>query len=381
MKSSEGRLRHILDTILRHINSKEIVNALNSLRESAKEDKSKLTDEFLRKVEFGSRLCMHPIVRKCIDWGNLIRACRSTNTYKELSELLSKAIFTSDITTVVKIKSLLKELRTFIIDCIVQRYSEASEGLRHIHSPGSVAQSEARNLYFDEKYSKDCLLEMALRLCSSIAIGNAVAIYSEDEELMRGLRSIMASYLGSEVAIDLANQRISSKLNISRFEREKPFTILIRLLLWIKKMSVTEQDKNRRTLLSTVVTRLRYAPIIIFFMPGERAKWRTITIPRLDPFFNAWLDDSEHRENLENLLNSIVQQAERLTREAGRRGERRKAENAIELIMHHLELLCRQLLEFGSIDYYSARRTVDQLMESAILYRTRGSFKSWRWMI
>jgi len=381
MRSSEEKLKQNLNMILRPIYIEEVLNVLDSLRESTKKDKSKLADEFLRKIGFGSRLCIHPIVRKCIDWGNLIRICKRTSVYKELSEVINKVISTPDPTIIYRISDLLEKLRIFTIGQIIQRYSEASEGLRHIHVPGSVARSEARNLYFGERYNSDGLLEMASRLCSSIAIGNAVAIYSEDEELMQGLRRIIASYLGNEVSIDLTNRKVSRTLNISRFEMERPFAILIRLLLWIKKMSVTEQDKDRKMLLFSIITHLRYAPITIFFMPSERARWRMITIPRLDPFFSVWLDDDEHCKNLENLLNSIVQQAGRLIREANRRGERLKAENAIKLVMYHYELLCERLLEFGSIDSYSARRIVDQLMELAIHYNTEVSFSPWRWII
>ena len=196
MSDAVRKLRQNLNMIFRSIQVEEIISTLDSLRESIKRDRGKVTNEFLRRIRFGSGLCMHPIVRKCIDWGNLSRMYRNTNIYRKLSEVINKAISIPDPTVISEISDLLERLRMFIINQIIQRYSEASEGLRHIHVPGSVARREARNLYFGEKYSENGLLEMALHLCGSIAIGNAMAIYSEDEELMQGLKRIIATYLG-----------------------------------------------------------------------------------------------------------------------------------------------------------------------------------------
>ncbi len=363
--------------VIEPISGENIKKALSSMRERIRRGKKVSIDLFLNEVGFGSSSCKHPIVRKCVDWGNLTRDYKKTNIYKELTAMVSKVV-TTDVPTpadIIRIRGLLEKLRFHIIHRIARLHGEHSKGLRPLHAPGSVTYGEARNLYFGEQYDQAELYRLASRLCKSIAIGNTLSVYSDDEELMSSLREILASYLQSGISMEPAI------IGASTLEVDKPFAVTMKFLLWIKEKSLSEQDSEKRRVLNKIVDRLKRASVTIFFAPGrEKAKWRTLFIPRLDLFFTSWLDNDKRRQLLRNLIDSIINSSERIVRAASRRGQRAKVRRQIELVMHYYEMLCERLLEFGVIDYQSARNIVNLLTELAMQYDVKLSLTPWKWL-
>jgi hypothetical protein len=104
-------------------------------------------------------------------------------------------------------------------------------------------------------------------------------------------------------------------------------------------------------------------------MPGgDKTKWRTINMPRLDFFIKNWLESEETTRNFEMMITTINDFLNLALREARTENELEKARNIVDLIMQNYEMLFQRLLEYGVPDYYSLKNMIDLMVELGIRY-------------
>jgi len=364
-------LKDKFEKITEDFKSKEIEKALEKVFEEKPADVVKV---FLSEVDFGGKILIHPIIKKAVLplWARIPYMIRKINEYRRMSEkinnLSNKKVEVKDID---EMKELLKSLKSKCIEYIVERIGDVKEGLRHLHAPGSVAQSEGRNLYFEkESFTQKTLYSLASRLFDSISLGNDIGIYSEYEKLMETLKQLAVLEFGSPFIIQ------PEKLKIIRGEEDRPYISFLKFILWLKKESEEEEDEERGKLLLSILERLKTAPIIIFFVPEERERWCTITLPRIDYFMNKWIENKNLRECLEKFLDDIREFLLRIYEKAERRKERAKAENSIKILINNYDFLCRNLIEYGVPNFCAIRNMMNVIIDLSFTYDVKVSFSS-----
>jgi hypothetical protein len=363
----------LLEDIIKRIGTDEIRRALEHIIE---ERPKNVVEGFLEEVSFsksGIRSCNHPLVRKAIDWGTFARKVKTLESYsklnKKLTEILERELKVEDIA---EVSELLNDLRGQLIDYIITKEIRGAEkGLRHIHAPGSVAKKEGRNFYLPgEKYTDDVLYRLASRLLNSISLGDVLGIYSESENLMLGLRQLAAQKFGSKLRVE------PEDLGIDENEAIRPYAALLGLIFWLMKELMLEEELELKSLIQSILSELRVAPICLFFMPSERGgrgkeRWSTIYLPRLDIFLDRWIFDEKARKKIEDLRDELKKFIAAAYRAARREKKISEVKNTIDLLMDNYDAFCRRLMEHGSLDLYAIRRMMDIIVDLATKYGLR----------
>jgi hypothetical protein len=347
------------------------INEIQSTLEVIIEEKpSNITESFLRGINFLGKLRIHPLIGKAIDLGNIIRDVRRSEAYEKLNEklveILKKQVEKEDL---VDIKNLLEDLRARAIDYIVKQTGKVEQGLRHIHAPSSVAREEGRNLYFGERFTQEALYKLASRLCDSIALGEALGIYSEDEGFMLDLKQI--AYLDFKCSFKIELER----LGVYEYEANHPYAVFLKFILWLMNKIDVEEDFEKKRLVISILDRLKTSAISLFFMPPDREKWCTIVLPRLDIFIERFIQSKESRMRIETLTNGLHNFITVAIREARRKREGEKVRNIIDLLMNNYETFCRRLIEHGALDFYAIRNMMDIIVDLSTKYNLKLSLK------
>jgi len=357
-----------LKGIVEEISTNEIQDALEKV---IKERPRNIAESFLDEINFSGKLRIHPLVGKVgkgnvrvIDMGNLMRNIRRSEYYKKLHEKLTE-ISKQQVTIedIIEVKNFLENLKNKAIDFIVRQTGKTEQGLRHFHAPGSVAKSEGRNLYFPgEKYAQEILYQLASRLCNSIALGDDIGIYSENEVLTIQFKQLAYQKFKSKFKIELKD------LEISEDEGDHPYAVLLGFVLWLIKLLLIEEEHEIRILIQSILDNIKTSAISLFFMPQEVEKWSTINLPRLDVFVEKWILNKESRDRIETLRNELRHFIVTARKEAKRKGEIREVENTIDLLMNNYDAFCRRLIEYGDLDFYALRRMMDIIVDLGTRY-------------
>jgi hypothetical protein len=349
-----------LEKVVEEISINEIQDALKKVIERKPKN---IAESFLNEVNFGEKLRVHPLVGKTIDMGNLMKSIRRSEHYKKLNEKLTEiSEREAMIEDIVEIKSLLEGLKNKAVSYIVEQTGKIEQGLRSIHAPGSVARSEGRNLYFGEKYAKETLYWLASRMCDSIALGNNIGIYSENEDLILHLRQLAYQKFKSKFRIELED------LEISRDEADHPYVVLLGFIFWLTKELLIEEEHEIKILIQSILEYLKTSAISLFFMPPEKEMWSTIGLPRLDIFIERWVLNKKTRDIIETLRNELKHFITTARREAKRKREIREVENTIDLLMNNYDAFCRRLIEYDDLDLYALRRMMDIIVDLGTRY-------------
>jgi hypothetical protein len=363
----------LLEDIIKRIGADEIRRALEHIIE---ERPKNVVEGFLEEVGFsksGIRSCNHPLVRKAIDWGTFARKVKTLEPYnklnRKLTEIFERGLEVEDIA---EVRELLNDLRGQLIDYIITKEIRGAEkGLRHIHAPGSVAKKEGRNFYLPgEKYTDDMLYRLASRLLNSISLGDFLGIYSESGNLMLGLRQLAAQKFGSKLRVE------PEDLGIDENEAIRPYAALLGLIFWLMKELMVEEELELKSLIQSILSELRVAPICLFFMPSERGgrgkeRWSTIYLPRLDIFLDRWIFDEKARKKIEDLRDELKKFIAAAYRAARREKKISEVKNTIDLLMDNYDAFCRRLMEHGSLDLYAIRKMMDIIVDLATKYGLR----------
>ncbi|MEM2169765.1 MAG: hypothetical protein QW186_08215 [Candidatus Bathyarchaeia archaeon] len=373
---TSSEIKDPIERVIFSKGEKKNVKGVSFKRKGEKEKADEVVESLLKVVNFKKRFMQHPLVWKTINWGNASKEYRKSDAYKriqnKLTEILEKQKV--EVKDLEELTYLLRELRRAVIDFIERRVSDVKQGLGHIHAPGSVAKSEARNLDFGERFAADDLYKLALRLCSSIAFGESIGIYSEDESFMRKMRQLIES-LGFGLPFRIEEKKLK-EIGIQEHDRDHPYVVLLKFIMWLRDRIDVEENPEKRKICLSILDMLRSNTISMFFMPEEKERWRTISIPRLDFFISNWIQRDEKRKDLKALVDNIdifVRDALRKLRE---KKEVKKAKNTIDMLMNNYEILCRQLIEYGVPDFYALRNIMDIVVDLSVRHDIRFHFKS-----
>jgi len=311
--------------------------------------------------------CNHPVANKLIDWGNLKGRAKNTKRLRQIIEtLLTKSLPSKPderLKMVKEIDSCIKGLNKELMEGIEQKIKSAKKGISPLHVPGSVTHDEARNLYLEESYNDQALLQSAHRVLSSICIGDDIAIYFASDELRDALNEDLRRTLGLRHVVDenLLNLKV-----YPRIEEDKPYLIFMKFLLWLRGRAEVSEEKKR---LSRILDLLRETEGTIFFTPDrERMKYSTIPLPKLDAFFLYWLDIEERRRVLVQMRNELYRFMDDVLNSAGKVGERKKAKNELELLAVAYDIFSRELIRSSFIVHEPVRRIVDIVVELSLRY-------------
>jgi hypothetical protein len=366
-------LKNKIDDVVERTGIDEIRNALERVIERVQknvaEEKPKTIADVFLKEELGFyRKLRGNLVGKAIDIGNLSGSVKRSECYKKLNErlndVLKRGVKVEDLKN---IEDLVNCLRSVAIEYIAEKIGEAEQGLRHFHRPGCVAKSEARNLYFPgEDYKKETLSWLAYGFFSSVTIGDNLGIYSENDKLMFNLKQL-AQRFESKFGIE------PRRLGISEDEENRPYTTLLAFILWLAKRldGGKEEEVEFKALAQSILDTLRVSTISLLFMPPEKEKWGTVSLPRLDAFIDRWILNEESRAKIEAFRDSLKYFLDEARKAAKRERRTKELENAIDLLMNSYEALCKNLIEHGSLDFYAMRRLMDVMIDIATKYNIR----------
>lgn len=297
----------------------------------------------------------HPIVKSKIEWGNIKG---TTKEAKELEQVIVN-LLKKGITSTEDVKSLEEKIKKFEerVKRELGRKLFEEKDLRQL--PGSVALTEASNLYFGEKYTEQGVQQAGTWLLESICLGRFIAIYFIDESLRQSIRRILLRSFGSK-HIDVKNL---GNLKVHRVEQDKPHIILVKFLLWLHDELLAENEEVREAL-----ELLKRGEGVILSMP-DKAKESVIHLPRLDLFFSRWLEVSELRKILRSMRDQLYSFMGNVERGAKRAGKQKAAENELELLATYCEIFYADLLKSGFVNQGSLRRIVDLVIEISEKYR------------
>jgi len=345
-----------LEEITGSIYMEDIEQMISKTREK-KSKKDKETDEILDIIS--ERLKSHPLIKKVIDQGNISKYIRRrSDNYKKLKKLLeSKQGESLSPVEMNEAKRLMQRILDDVKQYIVNQAIKTEQGLRRMHSPGSVAKSEAMNLYFSgEKYSENILTDLASKLYSSIALGDSVGIYTEDEELLEYLRQLIAQKFDRK-----ARYKISAdKLGISDYESKYPFSTFLGFLFWL--MDYYDQaEGDEKNLLTSIIDGFKRSSVTIYFMPSEKEKWRIINVPRLEIFIDIWMLNRDNRTTLREFRDELINTIKRARRKAQK--DKTKIDKVADIIMNNYEIFCQRLITYGDLDLYALRRIIDIVID------------------
>jgi hypothetical protein len=358
--------RSKLEKVVEEISVYEIQDALKRVIVEKPKD---IVRDFLREINFSGKICAHPLIRSAVNIPNMMKSknVKGSEYYKKLNDklirILKEGMKAEDI---IEIKDLLENLKNKAIDYITeQEVGKIEQGLRHIHAPGSVAKSEGRNLYFPgEKYAQETLYRLASRLCDSIALGDSIGIYSENEDLMVRFKQLAYQKFKSKFKIELKGK----DLDISEDEANYPYAVLLGFTFWLAKLLLIEEEHEIRALVQSILDYLKTSAISLFFMPPEKEKWSTINLPRLDIFIDKWVLNEESRDKIETLRSELKHFITDARRKAKREGEVKEIENTIDLLMNNYDAFCHRLIEYGDLDLYALRGMMDIIVDLGTKY-------------
>ncbi len=358
-----------LKAITGDIDLNEIKDALEDII-TAKEKPKNIVEWLLEEIDFRGKFRQHPLVGKAVDLGNISKKYRKSIVYKKIQEKLAGVMDRQqvEIEDVIGIRCLLRELRDVVLEFIVRQVGDVTQGLRHIHAPGSASRKEARNLYFGEKFMEITLYELASKLCSSIALGDSIGIYSEDDDFMLKMRQLIESSFGPPFKIERDKLR---EIGVQMSNLNYPFVVFLKFVLWLKNQIDVEESQEKKGLYLSLLSKLQYATISIFFMPPNREKWCTIALPRLDFFINNWIQNEKSRRNLEALITNIDNFINASLRKSRKEGEMKKARNIVDLLMSSYEIFCRRLIEYGVPELYALRNIMDIMIDLGTRYNIK----------
>ncbi|MEM4536854.1 MAG: hypothetical protein QXP92_06425 [Nitrososphaerota archaeon] len=265
-------------------------------------------------------------------------------------------------------------MKGVVIDFIEKQVGNIKQGLRHIHAPGSVSRKEAINLYFGEEFTVDDLYRLASRLCSSIAFGESIGIYSENEAFMRKMRQLVET-LGFGLPFRIERDKLR-EIGIREYDVNHPYVVLLKFIMWLRNQIDVEEDPEKREIYLSILNMLQSATINMFFMPPDKERWCTISFPRLDFFINNWVQRDEKRKDLKALVDNIDIFIRDALKKSKRKKEVEKVRNAIDMLMNNYEILCRELIEYGVLDFYALRNLMDLVVDLSVMYDIRFHFKS-----
>ncbi|MCS7105604.1 MAG: hypothetical protein NZ954_08620 [Thermofilaceae archaeon] len=348
--------------------------------EEMKKKKKKKDDplsDFLENIFWEKIQESHPLVNKAIDWGNIKKdnVLKKFEAYNKLSEkfyliIKSETLSSKDIN---ELGILLEKLEDQVIEYVSERYTyEAKKGLRHIHAPGSVSRDEALNLYFGESYTHELLSNLSSRLCNSIALGDDMGIYTDDEELTLNLQQLIQGF-GSSFKID--TEDLQKNFEIESYELSYPYIVFTKFILKLASM-LYEEETDKKELLHSILDRLKQASITIFFMPNwEKEKWSILALPRLEFFFDRWIYDEEGRKKLNSFMESINYLIRNVLETAKKLKDKKKAMDMIDLLMIQCDLLLRNLLVHGEVEFQALRRIMELTLDMSSRYGVRAFMK------
>ena len=232
--------------------------------------------------------------------------------------------------------------------------SKKTSGISPLHIPGSVTRDEARNLYYGEEYDRLALANFSLQLLRSICIGRAISIYTDDEELLDQIKDVFTRSFGKRHITEY--QELEELKIHGPSEQEKPYIVLFKFLLWLYTHYKTVSDEER-SLLQQILRRMRNTNITIYLVPAERAKYRTILIPKLELFFKRWIDKEKKRKALIHLRNNFY----RFSSKGWRAGK--DIQKIIEVFTNKYELFCHDLLKYGALNYEALREMINIIID------------------
>jgi len=309
--------------------------------------------------------CIHPLVKKMINWGYL----KGRTKYGRALEEVIKDLLANDVKSSMDVRRLEEKIEEFKRE-MMEKIGNIIEGmgsdLRPLHAPGSVSRDEARNLYFGEIYTKHVLLQLGTQLLSSICIGENFGVYFTDEKLRDEMWTELLRNFGTS---HILSQHLH-RLYIYWLERDKPYIVFIKFLLWLHERYEIETAATEKERLYRILNLLKETDGIIYFAPGvDKAKYSTIPLPRLDFFFSNWLDVKKRKDTLKRMRDSLYYFMQNIIRSATRKNERKTAQNRLALLATYYDMFCAELLRSGFIRYEPMRRIIDLMVELSNRYK------------
>lgn len=309
--------------------------------------------------------CIHPLVKKMLDWGYL----KGRTEYGRMLEGVIEDLLIKNIESSAEVKMLERKIEEFkegILKDICKIVKGLGGDLRPLHAPGSVSRNEARNLYFREVYNKQALSQLGTWLLSSICVGKSFAVFFKNETL----RDEMSTELLRNFKAFHILSRHLRKLCIHPLEMNKPYLVFLKFLLWIYERYETESEADAKGRLHRILNLLKETEGIIYFAPGkDKAKYSTIPLPRLDFFLSNWLEVEKRKNALKRARDSLYYFMQDVIRSAAKKKERKLAQDKLELLATYYDMFCTELLRSGFISYESLRRIINLVVELSDRYK------------
>ncbi len=300
----------------------------------------------------------HPILNKLVDYGNMSRKLNN-----ELGDLIKKMVDQintkerADLKMLVSLaEEFLKKVRELSVEFILRGMLETENDLRPLMMPGSVGRTEIPNLYMPmERYSEKDRIKLALQLLESVAIGNYISVHFEGR---------FQEYLEQLIRSKFDRMYLEGKdIKAVGWEMDKPFVILLRLILWVYSQIAEKGDREE------IIEMMKSSSGVIYFTPGDKERYTAFFFPQLNRFVDTWLLRKNRRNALEEMLNSL-----KVTSSAAYEKEKDVIKNQIELIYSYLNLLAISLIERASILWEPLRKVVDLVIDLAGRYDVPANF-------
>jgi len=282
----------------------------------------------------------HPVLKKLVNYGGASKYLNdeSIGIPQMTNELYGDP--NSDKALVVA-QNLGQTIKNKFAEYVASKLTLSEEGIRPAMMPGSVAKSEAPNLYYGgESYSADDTVQLALTLLKSIAVGQSVSVYFENG---------FGDYINE---ISKHGRFNMEEIGGEQFESSYPFVTLVHLLIFVYENAGKDRSEVEQLMLQTSG--------VLYLTPGtEHEKYMTFAVPSLRAFLHGWLMDEKKRDSLKKMFkaaNGIGNRSFAKSREV--RGDLDKMYNYLEIIATHL-------IDNGSIPWQTLRQLIDSLISEA----------------
>ncbi len=385
-KKCSDMIRELIgDFFKEHISFKKVSDVVNEIQQRHRklsdlplEERDKQRGREATRIRNALFEVQHPIVYKKMrsHWDRVREGTDSANKLREtILEMLKKGVASTE-----DVERLEREMEEFKKEAMskIEEVLFKKGDLRQ--TPGSVASTEAGNLYFGEKYDKEKVCRLSAWLLNSICIGQDIAVHFSNEDLQQGLRELlMRKYTSKHASLE--------KLKIHRVEGDKPFTVLTKFMLWLFTLVEDEECSSH---VENLLRLLKETEGVVFVVPSkeeveerdkgvagrgrrrmeEREKVRkereyVIPLPRLDFFVSRWLEIPERRKVLERMRDSLYSFMKKVEEKAG---GWRAAENQLKLLSTYSEIFYAGLLRSSFADPEPLRRIVDLAIELSSAY-------------
>ena len=335
---------------------KDVEERISQEREKLRGDPEKVA----RGIKNWIFECVHPIAKKTFDWAHIKYGA---NLEKFITKLLVEGVKSS--ADIKKLDELLEDFKEEIRGNIERVTKDVESGIRPFHAPGSVAYKEARNLYFGERYGGKALSQLSTRLLSSFNIGDDVGVYLNCEELRKDVDDV----LNKEFGVGGIPTEDLGRLYIHKLERNKPYILLISFLIFLYETWEKETNAKGKEKFTRILSLLKETEGVIYFTPDrDKAKYSTLSIPRLDFFFSRWLESEKERRILSRMKKEFYNFMQNVMKNARKIGEERAAQNSLELFATYYDMICTELLRSSLISPELLRRIVDLVIELSERY-------------